>query len=97
MHSERGGRSSQEGQATNRLIGGELPCDEMKRVSPVMAPVFLYMWIFVSGLVLINMFVAIIAGAHAILAEQVLSGFFLQAIKNLVLSRPVFPEGDSCG
>eukprot|EP00746_Dinoflagellata_sp_MGD_P005994 gnl/MRDRNA2_/MRDRNA2_111633_c0_seq1.p1 gnl/MRDRNA2_/MRDRNA2_111633_c0~~gnl/MRDRNA2_/MRDRNA2_111633_c0_seq1.p1 ORF type:complete len:680 (-),score=108.47 gnl/MRDRNA2_/MRDRNA2_111633_c0_seq1:85-2124(-) len=54
-----------------QTMGGALPYDEMKRVSPVMAPVFLLMWIFVMGMVLINMFVAIISGAQALLAEQV--------------------------
>lgn len=54
-----------------QTMGGALPYDEMKRVSPVMAPVFLLMWIFVMGMVLINMFVAIISGAQAVLAEQV--------------------------
>lgn len=54
-----------------QTMGGALPYDDMKRVSPVMAPVFLAMWIFVMGMVLINMFVAIISGAQAVLAEQV--------------------------
>lgn len=53
------------------IIYGGLPYEEMRRVSPKMAVVFLITWIFVMGIILINMCVAIITGAQASLATEV--------------------------
>merc|ERR1719443_655954 len=53
------------------VLYGGLPFEEMRRVSPLMAFVFILMWIFVMALVLINMFVAFVTGAQAQLSEEV--------------------------